>query len=318
MDEVDWYKYIKFSICTNGTEWFNPEVQELMQYIGNLTSFTVSIDGNKELHDSARVHPDGRGSYDEAIAAANDYQKKYSVDLGSKMTIAPGNLIFVYVALKHYLDSGAQHIHANCVYEEGWTIEHAQEYYRQLKKLADYKLENYPEVELSIFNEDWYRPNDPSNNDRWCGGNGAMLACDTEGKLYPCLRYTPSSVGHGRDNYVIIGDVDEGINEDAMAELVKITRRSASDDECFYCPIGAGCGVCQAYCWEVTGTVNSRTKFHCKMHQAQALANVYYWNKYYQKYNINKRFRNRVPEDWALQIIDKDELMMLYRISKEC
>ncbi len=64
-----------FDICSNGTEWDKPEVQKLMKKIGRNTSFTVSIDGNKELHDSARVHPDGRGSYDEAIHAATEYEK---------------------------------------------------------------------------------------------------------------------------------------------------------------------------------------------------------------------------------------------------
>ena len=90
-----------------------------MRKYAPFTSFTVSIDGNKELHDSARVHPDGRGSYDEAIHAATEYQEKFHGTIGSKMTIAPSNVIFTYVALKHYLDMGEERIFANCVFEEG-------------------------------------------------------------------------------------------------------------------------------------------------------------------------------------------------------
>lgn len=318
MDNVPWYKYIRFSICSNGTEWFKPEVQDLMRYIGNVTSFTISIDGNKELHDSARIHPDGRGSYDEARAAADDYESKYHIQLGSKMTISPYNIIFLYPALKHYLESGAKEIHANCVYEEGWTLDDAKLFYKELKRLADYKLENYPEEYISIFNEDWYQPNDPRDLNRWCGGNGKMIVCDPRGVLYPCLRYTPSSVGHDRKDYVTIGTVDTGVDESIVNDLLSIDRRSACDDECFYCRIGKGCGVCQAYCWEKNGTVNSRTKYHCQMHQAQALANVYYWNKYYQLTGQDKHFKNYVPEEWALNIIDQEELAMLYRISGEC
>lgn len=318
MDHIPWYRYIRFSICSNGTEWFKPEVQELMNYIGQLTSFTISIDGNKQLHDSARIHPDGRGSYEEAIAAAKDYENKYHVVLGSKMTISPYNIKYLYDALKHYMDDGAQMIHANCVYESGWTIEHAQQYYKYLKQIADYKLKYYPEVYLSIFNENWYSPQDPNELQRWCGGNGKMIACDTQGIFYPCLRYTPSSVGHNRKEYVTIGDINTGINNDKITELLSINRRTASDDKCFYCPIGKGCGNCQAYCWEINGTINSRTTYHCVMHQAQALANVYYWNKYYQLKSENKHFKNYVPEEWALQIIDREELAMLYKISGEC
>ena len=39
--------------------------------------------------------------------------------IGSKMTIAPSNIIFVYPALKHYLEQGKTEIYANCVFEEG-------------------------------------------------------------------------------------------------------------------------------------------------------------------------------------------------------
>lgn len=121
MDEVPWYLYYMYSICSNGTDYFKPEVQKLLDRLGNKLSFTVSIDGNKELHDSARVHHDGvTGSYDEAVAAVNDAENnRYGRDLGSKMTIAPSNLMFLVPALKHYMNSGREIIYANTVYEEG-------------------------------------------------------------------------------------------------------------------------------------------------------------------------------------------------------
>ena len=144
MENLDWGKFTRFSICSNGVDYFKEASQKLINKLQSCLSFTVSIDGNKELHDSARVHADGRGSYDEAIAAAHDYENRTNRQLGSKMTIAPSNLIFLYPALKHYLDSGAEVIHANCVYENVWKIEDAQFFYKELKRLADYKLEYYP------------------------------------------------------------------------------------------------------------------------------------------------------------------------------
>lgn len=53
------------------------------------------------------------------------------------------------------------------------------------------------------------------------------------------------------------------------------------------------------------------------MHKARALANVYFWNKYYRKNNINKRMKNNVPDEWALEIINQNELDMLNELSKE-
>ena len=162
MENLDWGKFTRFSICSNGVDYFKEASQKLINKLQSCLSFTVSIDGNKELHDSARVHADGRGSYDEAIAAAHDYENRTNHRLGSKMTIAPSNLIFLYPALKHYLDSGAEVIHANCVYENVWKIEDAQFFYKELKRLADYKLEYYPEVELSLFDERHFHQLDPN------------------------------------------------------------------------------------------------------------------------------------------------------------
>ena len=310
MDNLQWGKLSRFSICSNGTEYRTEKVQKLLRKIGNRLSFTVSIDGNKELHDSARVFHNGKGSYDVAIDAATDFENKYKVDLGSKMTIAPSNIIFLYPAIKHYLDSGKKEIFANCVYEEGWTYEDAKLFYKELKRVADYKLENYIDTYLSLFEEDFFCPMDEDDNQNWCGGNGLMLAADPDGVLYPCLRYMPSSIGD-KQPILTCGTVEEGIDTSLLKEMQKITRRSQSTDECFYCPIARGCSWCTAYNYEVFGTINKRATFICPMHKARALANVYYWNKYYQLKESNKRFTNYCPKEWALEIIDENEYNML-------
>ena len=313
----EWGALTRFDICSNGTEWDKPEVQHLMRKYAPFTSFTVSIDGNKELHDSARVHPDGRGSYDEAIHAATEYQEKFHGTIGSKMTIAPSNVIFTYVALKHYLDMGEERIFANCVFEEGWTNEHANLFYNELKKLADYKLKYYPETYISIFEEDNFRPMTDEENQNWCGGTGKMLAFGPDGLIYPCLRYMPSSVGRDRDDYVTCGSIEEGIDLSKLDEMNQVTRRSQSTDECYYCPIGMGCAWCSAWNWESQGSYNKRATYICPMHKARALANVYYWNKYYRLIGSEKRMKNYCPEEWALEIISKEEFDMLNKLTEK-
>ena len=317
MENLEWGKLSRFSICTNGTEYKNKECQKLISKLGYRVSFTVSIDGNKELHDSARIFPNGKGSYDLAVDAAQDFEKRFNQDLGSKMTIAPSNIIFLYPAIKHYLDSGKRIIFANCVYEEGWTYDDAKLFYNELKKVADYTLENYPKAYLSIFDEGGFEPMDEEDNQNWCGGNGLMLACDPEGILYPCLRYMPSSLGENQKP-LTCGHVDTSIDTQVLDDMQQITRRSQSTDECFYCPIAKGCSWCSAYNYEVFGTVNKRATFICPMHKARALANVYYWNKYYQLKGLNKTKKNNCPKEWALEIIDEKEYEMLNSLAQWC
>lgn len=116
-----------------------------------------------------------------------------------------------------------------------------------MKKLADFKLENYIDTYISFFEEDRFSPMDPKDNQNWCGGTGAMLACSPDGVLYPCLRYMPTSVGRNRDSYVTCGNVKDGRDMTLLEDMRSVTRRSQSTDECFYCPIAAGCAWCSAY-----------------------------------------------------------------------
>ena len=52
------------------------------------------------------------------------------------------------------------------------------------------------------------------------------------------------------------------------------------------------------------------------MHKARALANVYFWNKYYRIMNMDKRMECHVPREWALEIIPEEEFEMLLELSK--
>ena len=179
------------------------------------------------------------------------------------MTIAPGNVNYTFDAVKAMIDEGYSEINLNCVYEEGWTVDHARILYEELKRLADYMLENdYEDRKISIFDPYYFRPKDPEDNGNWSGGDGKMIAVDFKGDLYPCLRYMESSIGDAEPAYKI-GDVYNGlsynIEEAKRIECLKcITRRSQSDDECFSCPVAEGCSYCSAYKYQTFGTPQSR------------------------------------------------------------
>ena len=49
--------------------------------------------------------------------------------IGSKMTIAPGNVEHVYRAVVSMINNGYKNINLNCVYEKGWELNHATTLY---------------------------------------------------------------------------------------------------------------------------------------------------------------------------------------------
>lgn len=317
-----WATNYMISICSNGVAYFDPKVQRFLEKNKNRMSFSVTIDGDKELHDSCRVFPDGvTGSYDVAVAAAKDWMNK-GYYMGSKITIAPGNLPFLKKAILHMVELGYNEINANCVYEKGWEQEHAIEFYKQLKDIANYWNDNdlVESHYLSLFESTFFKPKKEDDLQIWCGGTGSMLAVDWRGYLYPCIRYVDTSLGCERPP-VIIGDVDNGLAQrecerNCVECMRKINRRTKMSDECFYCPIAEGCSECAAYNYQVTGSMDSHVTFICEMHKARALANVYFWNKYYRKKGSPDRMECHVPKDWALNIISEEEYNMLIDLSK--
>ena len=256
-----WANRHRFSICSNGLLYFDPKFQDLLTKYGNEISFSISIDGIKELHDMCRLQPNGEGSYDIAIAAVKDYVERSLGHMGSKMTLAPENIMWTSKAIKNLVELGYNDINLNCVFEKGWTLKDANKLYYQLKDAADYLIENrkYLDTEVSIFDMNIGKPMSKEDNKNWCGGTGAMLAIDYKGDIYPCLRYMESSVGPNVPK-LIIGNVWDGIGiqqeeQQRIKCLECITRRSQSTDECFNCPIAAGC----AWCFPAGTKINTPT-----------------------------------------------------------
>ena len=325
-----WKDVYRISVGTNGTLYFNESVQRFIHKYKNNLSITITIDGNKELHDSCRVFPDGSGSYNIAVNAAKDYMDKYNAGgiTNTKLTIAPGNVDYFYDAIVNLIDLGYKVIHANCVFEEGWTPELAKIYYYQLKKVADYLIDNnlFNKIKLKQFDPSSYIMLNEEDNNNWCGGDGKMLALDPDGKIFNCVRYMESSLGDGGPEPLCIGDVDTGIgSNEAYKQNINcmqcITRRSQSTDKCFYCPIGRGCAWCSAYNYQCFGTPNKRATFICDMHAAESLANSYYYNRYAEikakedPSYIASRISVNCPYDWAIKIIDNNEYNMLVKLS---
>lgn len=316
-----WATKHMYSICSNGTLYFDERVQRFIHKHRNNLSFSVTIDGNKELHDACRVFPDGRPSYDLAVAAAKDWMSR-GYYMGSKITIAPGNINYLYDAITHMLDMGYEDVNANCVYEKGWKLEHATMLYKQMKRIADLMIDRelVEKITLSLFNKDFFHPKEETDLENWCGGTGVMLSCDPDGYMYPCIRYMESSLGTDQKP-MRIGNVWDGLaqkqcEQDCLKCLKCINRRTQSTDECFYCPIAEGCSWCSAYNYQEFGTADKRATYICDMHKARSLANSYLWNKWFAINGLPERVKVHCPEEWAIPIIGKEEYGQLIKLSQ--
>lgn len=315
-----WAETFMISMASNGTIYFTPEVQHFLHKWDRRLSYSVSMDGPKEMHDACRIFPDGRGSFDLAKAAQDDYNKTHRMQSGTKATISWQNMPYLDTTIKYYVDQGYRRIHANTVYEEDWTPEQGAFFYKKLKEVADFMLSLDGEVEISLFDKNFFKPRTDMEQ-TWCGGYDSMLAFDPDGNAFPCIRYMESSLG-GQMPPVIIGDVWNGLWKTPEQKhchdcLACITWTTQNDEECLNCPIAQGCADCAAESYQHMKCFNKRHKLgSCWVHRARSLANVYYWNKLWRQQGSDQRFKRYLPDDIALQIIDKEELEFLDKLER--
>ena len=318
-----WANTFLVSMISNGVLYFDERVQNYLRKNANNLSFAISLDGCKPLHDMCRVFPDGTGSYDLAEAGCKHYKRVFNPKMLTKMTIAPENITWTYEAFLNLIKLDYKVIHANCIYEKGWTIDHAKILYKELIKIADYLLDNllYDEVICTILDENSCTPQSEEDNQNYCGSTGCMLTCDPDGVIAPCIRFLKSSLGDEIGDFAL-GTIDDGIgikeeHSNNIKLLDSITRQSQSTDECWNCPVSLGCGWCTALNYQDLGTPNARCTYICWMHRARSLANVYYWNKVYRKGNEKRVFPMHLEKEHALQIISEEEYNELLELVNE-
>lgn len=244
-----WFTLHRLSICSNGLQYFDDEVQDFFKEYASNISFNISIDGNKELHDACRIQPNGEGSYDIDMMALNHFNNNYAPERNSKMTLAPSNIEYLYDSVVDFINNGMTVINLNCIFEEGWNQKTALLEYQQLKQLANYLLDNDMEnLYIAIFNERQEDMQSKHSDGNFCGGTGSMLSLRPNGQFYPCIRYMPTSVGDNVPD-LCVGHIDTGIvgrdqESEVLGMLDRITRRSQSNDICYDCPLSNDCAWC--------------------------------------------------------------------------
>lgn len=277
-----WLFNFRFSICSNGILYSTEKVQNyIRKNITNL-SFTITIDGTKEKHDLNRVFPDGRGSYDIVIKNIPLWQKQFPGNY-TKVTFASEDLKYLKESIIHLWSLGLKIIPANVVFEDVWADGDEIVFEEQLKELADYIICNkmWDDYSVRFFDPTVGLPmSKTSKQNNFCG-SGRMVAVDCNGNFYPCIRFLDFCADSKNVPLLTCGNIASGLDPSALAPFKHLTIDLVNDEECKNCPVASGCFACAGnnYNYANPHTIYTRTKFHCKMHKAQARANEYFWSK---------------------------------------
>lgn len=306
-----WLDNFHINFSTNGTLYNTTAVRSFVEKHYGHCSFGFSMDGSKEKHDLSRKTIDGNGSYDMVLEGFKAYKEDFKGDVHQKSTFSSEDLIYLKESIIHLWDLGFQEVQSNLVYEDVWQQGDPELFEEQLVELADYMFDSgrYEDHKVAYFDKRKGLPitNGVRNMNR-CGAGYKSLAFDCEGNIYPCIRFLDFCLENKMNKTV--GNIDSGIDYNALRALCGTTWKSVSPDQCINCTCGDDCGWCVAHNFDQTGSLYNRTTDLCEMHKANARANKYFWNKW-------ERTTGRTSERTLEKVLhmDHNELKYVYFIT---
>ena len=284
-----WFNSYRFSFSTNGINYDTEKVQNFIKKNRDHLSIGITIDGTEVKHDINRVYKgnDERGSYKDVVRNIPLWLEQFP-NAGTKVTIASPDIPYIKESVLHLYSLGIKEVNINCVFEDVWEDGDDAKFEDQLIQLADAIIDGdyFRDHACSFFMEHIGKPLDSKrDNQNWCGA-GRMLSIDAAGNFYPCTRFAQYSL---RDKKAwIIGNVNDGINDNKLRPFLTLDRCTQSKQECIDCEVASGCAWCQGENYDAaeSSTVYQRATAIFKMHKARVRANNYYWNKLYRKLEL--------------------------------
>jgi len=274
-----WYYEYRFSMATNGLFYSDSQVQHYIRKNAKNVSIAITIDGTKEKHNLQRIFPDGTGSYDAVVQQIPLWLSHY-YGAHTKATIAHSDVHLVKDSVIHLWNLGIKKVSINCVFEDVWQEGDDIIFEKELIELANIIFDRtlWQEYQVTLFNRTLGFPIDSSvDNRNWCG-TGKILAVDTKGNYFPCVRFAQYSL-ENKDG-LKIGSIHEGIDPNKLRPFLSLSRTVQSPQKCIDCEVASGCAWCQGYNYDSadTDTIFQRATNICKMHKVRVRANNYLWN----------------------------------------
>jgi uncharacterized protein len=234
-------KAIEFSLTTNAT-LLNDEIIEFLSEHG--IGVTVSIDGDRELHDSQRVFHNGKGSYDVIVPNIQRLLKRHRTNsIGARVTLTAGvsDVRRIYKHLTEEIGFDAAGFspataNPNRLYHIG-----GQKMDSVLDQFAALAWE-YRDFALAGKQHGFTNASDTIKELHTgiskayaCGAGLGLLGVGTEGDMSLCHRFVDSPVGK-------MGNVFDGIDRDARKDFLDTHHIGARYDchTCWARPVCAG------------------------------------------------------------------------------
>ncbi len=270
-------KRVAFGITTNGTLLTKNVAKYLAE---NKIGVQISIDGNRVMHNRARVFRNGKGSYDRVILNARNLIPKGSPF--ARITVTHQDLQFMK-AVKHLLHQGFNGVSVAPAsgINRIWAIngddfkQLEQEHDEAAKYFLEKMLKHHEFVPFYNFTLPlriiYFR-----KKQRYpCGAGLFYLAVSPEGDLYPCHRF----VGIKK---FFLGNLSSPFKNNRRALFLNNYVESKAD--CRQCWARYLCGgQCPYWATETNGDIRRPNEGYCELQQYILKLSLMIFSQIHQK-----------------------------------
>lgn len=212
---------VSYMLTTNGTLMSNEQAEFLAKNI----SVSISIDGNKTQHDTCRVFPDGRGTYELVVKNCKKILKVNN-KVRARMTVTKEKIHYLYEDFIAIFKIGFKYIDIILdLYADEWSTDEYNEYLEQFRRIKKFVSENEEKISVGILRGKF-------NKKGLCGGGKSSISIDYNGDIYPCML----SVAHLEFK---IGDIYKGIDPLLVDWIRDIGLKD--NQECQGCKMASYC-----------------------------------------------------------------------------
>ena len=275
-NETEMKETYKITVQTNGTTFFEPEVNEFYHKYASRIQIPISIDGCKECHNACRKYANGKGSYDDVEKAILAHNELLGHEPNTKLTFSLENMKYIPAVVRTLARLGYHTVRSSCDIAHSLTRAESEQYYDYLVGAIDYIINNRVKFFFSFFWSDDFMIVDGQPRVRYstCGSDGSQIVLNYNGNLYFCAQLSEATVD--KEKEICLGNVYDGITEDGLAKLTEFRKFIRIKDSCCLdCPLRFFCDDCPAMNLLKSGSAE-RCSPNCGAVVAEIRASIYF------------------------------------------
>jgi uncharacterized protein len=221
----------------------------------------ISHDGVKRAHDAQRVDSAGHGSFDR-LTTVIPLLLKHKPYAPVLIVVTPDTLPYYAESIDYLFNQGFHYLISSLDYGAEWHVASVKELRRQYENLADWYYEKTRQEKKFYFSP--FEVKIASHvfpgscmRDR-CELGLRQISVTPNGRFYPCVQFA----NDGSDRIYAIGDVNNGIDEEARQRLYDRNREEKKI--CAACAIRERCNhFCGCLNKQATGSIEKVSPMLC-------------------------------------------------------